>query len=52
VVGYVDFLHLLPAFIGFLLFAVAETMLWVGWRQIRSQVRNSQVEEGATRIAR
>jgi hypothetical protein len=52
VVGYVDFLHLLPAFIGFFLFAVAETMLWVGWQQKRSQFQNSRVEEDATRVAR
>ncbi len=31
VVGYVDFLHLLPAMVGFLLFIVADSMLWVGW---------------------
>jgi hypothetical protein len=52
VVGYVDFFHLLPAFLGFFLFAVAETMLSVGWREKRSQVRNSRVEEDATRAAR
>ena len=30
VVGYTDFLHLLPAFLGLLLFIVAEVLLWAG----------------------
>lgn len=34
VVGYVDFLHLLPAFIGFFLFAVAGSG-WGGGRNVR-----------------
>jgi hypothetical protein len=33
VVGYVDFFHLLPAFLGFLLFLLADGLLWMGWRQ-------------------
>lgn len=32
-VGYLDFLHLLPAFVGFLLFVVANGLLWIGWRR-------------------
>jgi len=32
-VGYLDFLHLLPAFIGFLLFVLADILLWLAWRQ-------------------
>lgn len=32
VVGYRDFLHLLPALVGFLLFVVADGMLWAEWR--------------------
>jgi hypothetical protein len=32
-VGYLDFLHLLPAFMGFLLFLFADGLLWVGWRR-------------------
>jgi hypothetical protein len=32
-VGYLDFLHLLPAFMGFLLFLLADGLLWVGWRR-------------------
>jgi hypothetical protein len=32
-VGYLDFLHLLPAVIGFLLFLVADGLLWVAWRK-------------------
>jgi len=33
VVAYVDFFHLLPAFLGFLIFLAADALLWVGWRQ-------------------
>jgi len=32
-VGYLDFFHLLPAFAGFLLFILAEALLWTGWRK-------------------
>jgi len=32
-VGYLDFFHLLPAFMGFLLFLVADGLLWMGWRR-------------------
>lgn len=32
VVGYLDFFHLLPAFAGFLLFILADGLLWAGWR--------------------
>jgi hypothetical protein len=32
VVGYLNFFHLLPAFLGFLLFVVADVLLWAGWR--------------------
>jgi hypothetical protein len=35
-VGYLDFLHLLPAFLGLLLFLLANGLLWVGWRNRRS----------------
>lgn len=34
-VGYVEFMHLLPAFLGFLLFATAEFLLWISWRSQR-----------------
>ncbi|HWG19051.1 MAG TPA: hypothetical protein VG225_00890 [Terracidiphilus sp.] len=34
VVGYVDFLHLLPAFVGMLIFLVADALLWAGWRRL------------------
>lgn len=51
VVGYVDFFHLLPAFLGSFLFIVAETMLWVGWRQMRPQARNNRAEEDMARAA-
>lgn len=34
VVGYVDFFHLLPAFIGLLIFLVTAALLWSGWRRI------------------
>ena len=33
VVGYVDFMHLLPAFVGLALFLLADGLLWAGWRQ-------------------
>jgi len=29
-VGYLDFLHLLPAYVGLILFIVADLLLWVG----------------------
>jgi hypothetical protein len=35
-VGYLDFLHLLPAFMGFLLFILADALLWAGWRRKRT----------------
>jgi hypothetical protein len=31
-VGYLDFLHLLPGFTGFLIFIGADCLLWAGWR--------------------
>jgi len=33
VVGYRDFFHLLPAFIGSFLFVISDIFLWIGWRQ-------------------
>jgi hypothetical protein len=30
-VGYLDFLHLLPAFLGLLIFLLANGLLWAGW---------------------
>ena len=33
VVGYLDFFHLLPAFVGVCLFILADGLLWVGWRK-------------------
>jgi hypothetical protein len=32
-VGYLDFLHLLPAFAGLGIFILAEGLLWAGWRK-------------------
>ncbi len=32
-VGYVDWMHLLPAFTGFGIFLIAEGLLWSAWRQ-------------------
>jgi hypothetical protein len=32
-VGYLDFFHILPAFTGFLLFILADALLWAGWRK-------------------
>jgi hypothetical protein len=33
VVGYVDFFHLLPAFIGLLIFLFADALLWIAWHR-------------------
>jgi len=33
VVGYVDFFHLLPAFVGFCIFLLANGLLWAGWQR-------------------
>ena len=30
-VGYLDFFHLLPAFAGFIIFVLADVLLWIGW---------------------
>ena len=35
-VGYVDFLHLLPGFMGFALFLVADALLYAGWLRLRA----------------
>jgi len=43
VVGYVDFFHLLPAFIGLFVFLVADALLWAGWRRLPAAI----VEEPA-----
>jgi hypothetical protein len=32
-IGYLDFFHLLPAFMGFLLFIIADVLLWLGWQR-------------------
>jgi hypothetical protein len=32
-VGYVDLFHLLPAFVGFSVFILADAFLWVAWRR-------------------
>jgi hypothetical protein len=33
VVGYVDFFHLLPAFVGLFIFLLADALLWAAWRR-------------------
>ncbi|HEX4310799.1 MAG TPA: hypothetical protein VHZ25_12280 [Acidobacteriaceae bacterium] len=38
VVGYVDFFHLLPAFIGFSIFLLADGFLYAGWRQNAAEI--------------
>lgn len=35
-VGYLDFVHLLPALLGFVLFLLANLLLWEGWRRSRA----------------
>lgn len=32
-VGYLDFWHLLPAFVGFMIFVLADGLLWIGRKQ-------------------
>jgi len=39
-VGYLDFFHLLPAFLGFLLFILADLLLWAAWRRQKRAERN------------
>lgn len=46
-VGYVDFLHLLPAFLGLYIFLAAELLLWSAWR---AQSRITDVPVAASRI--
>jgi ABC-type Fe3+-siderophore transport system permease subunit len=45
VVGYVDLFHLLPAFLGFLIFLLAISLLWAGWRN----QKNAEREQGDPR---
>jgi hypothetical protein len=33
-VGYLDFFHLLPGFIGFAIFLAADVLLWMGWQRM------------------
>jgi hypothetical protein len=37
-VGYLDFFHLLPAFVGFFLFLLSEALLWAAWLKSRDGV--------------
>ncbi|MGA7413429.1 MAG: hypothetical protein WBW33_23340, partial [Bryobacteraceae bacterium] len=32
-VGYLDVMHLMPAFLGFGIFVLADCLLWIGWRK-------------------
>jgi hypothetical protein len=41
VVGYLDFFHLLPGFVGLLIFLLADALLWAGWRQNANLVGES-----------
>ena len=41
VVGYLDFFHLLPGFLGLLIFLLADALLWAGWRQNANPVLES-----------
>jgi hypothetical protein len=45
VVGYVDFMHLLPAFIGFFLFIVADVLLWIAWRRSADEVAKQIIDQ-------
>jgi hypothetical protein len=44
VVGYLDFFHLLPAFMGFFLFVAAQALLWIGWRRHKDALKTNQVQ--------
>jgi hypothetical protein len=43
VVGYTDFLHLLPAFAGVAAFLCSATLLWAGWRREASAPETSRL---------
>lgn len=43
-VGYVDFMHLLPAFLGSLIFLFAELLLWTAWR-VQSRITKMPLAE-------
>lgn len=51
VVGYTDFLHLLPAFLGLLLFMVAEVLLWAGWKQTCARANGSRSQPKSVKSA-
>jgi hypothetical protein len=51
-VGYLDFLHLLPAFLGLLLFLLANGLLWAGWRSRRAaKTRHEGADSVGTRAS-
>jgi hypothetical protein len=33
-VGYLDLVHLLPAFVGLMIFLFADGLLWTAWREL------------------
>jgi hypothetical protein len=43
-VGYLDFLHLLPAFVGFAIFLLAAALLFTGWRQQFPAIEESEAK--------
>jgi hypothetical protein len=45
VVGYVDFYHLLPAFIGLFLFIVADALLWIAWQRSAHEAREQKIDQ-------
>jgi hypothetical protein len=51
VVGYTDILHLLPAFLGLLLFIVAEVLLWAGWKQTCARTNGMRSEPDSIKTA-
>ena len=50
-VGYVDFFHLLPAFVGFVIFVAADVLLLHTWRTQRSLGPDAPAETRPTNIA-
>ena len=49
-VGYLDFLHLLPAFLGFAIFLFATGLLWIAWRKQASQARTKESDESVSAL--
>lgn len=49
VVGYVDSMHLLPAFAGLLIFIAADGLLWAGWLRVSAAEREDSARAAQAR---